>query len=48
MFTLLPTLITILMTAYRSDPGIETSNDVVLRKVKGNVHEKHVQTQMDT
>lgn len=28
-FTLLPTLITILVTAYKSDPGIETSNAVV-------------------
>lgn len=29
------------MTAYESGPGIETSNDVVQKKVKRNVHEKY-------
>lgn len=29
MFIILPTLIKVLMTAYKSDPGIETSNAVV-------------------
>lgn len=41
MFIILPTLITVLMTAYESGPGIETSNDVVQKKVKRNVHEKY-------